>query len=159
MAFIYLPAINVTSAVFGPTCAGICGVVWGIVGGLLSTAVTFTIENKVWMLLTGLWSAVTFTLSLSKLSLRALKPKVLVLLVIYPIVVVISPAIFILIKLSAVFKKEYKIIQAQKNVASSGEAMLEAAPQFGPQLYVVYLTMSPTWSQLFSITTSVYLSL
>ena len=65
-----------------------------------------------------------------------------------------SPGIFIFIKLLAIMKHDNQLIQCQATYGSRGEAILEAAPQLGLQLYIILLSMSPKENQLLSVITS-----
>ena len=49
-----------------------------------------------------------------------------------------------------------KLIENQKNILSFGEATLEATPQFCLQLFIILTNMSISWSQAFSISTSIF---
>ena len=66
----------------------------------------------------------------------------------------ISPIIFLIVKLMAIFKPNCPFIQAQARMGSRGEAVLEATPQFGLQLYVVLTTLKLKPLTIFSIATS-----
>ena len=67
---------------------------------------------------------------------------------------IISPAIFIIIKLLAIFKSGNTLLQIQATYGSRGEGILEAAPQLSLQLYIVLLSLKPTQNQVLSILTS-----
>ena len=68
---------------------------------------------------------------------------------------ILSPAIFIFIKLLAIFEAENTFVQSQSTYMSRGEAILEAAPQLCLQVSAAMLTMDPSFNQIFSIITSV----
>ena len=75
---------------------------------------------------------------------------------IYPILILLAPFIFLLINLQALLRPENDFIKEQAKLSCLGESILEAAPQFCLQLYVVLSTWNASWSQLFSITTSIF---
>ena len=53
-------------------------------------------------------------------------------------------------------KPNNQFLKAQSTIGSRGESILEAAPQFGLQCYVVFLSLTPLgWIKWISITTSV----
>ena len=75
LTFIYLPAINVVSAVFGPTLAGVCGVVWGAVGSGMGIFVLklFSDHFDEWWMLLSFWSVATLLISGTKINSTSLK--------------------------------------------------------------------------------------
>ena len=75
---------------------------------------------------------------------------------IYPILILLAPLIFLLINLQALLRPENDFIKEQAKLSCLGESILEAAPQFCLQLFVVLSTWNASWSQLFSITTSIF---
>merc|ERR1711860_213777 len=74
--------------------------------------------------------------------------------IIFPFLLPFVPLIFIVTKLLSVLKPKNNFLRSQATIGSRGEAILEAAPQFVLQCQVVFLSLSPTWLQLISITTS-----
>ena len=68
--------------------------------------------------------------------------------------VVVSPAIFIIIKFVAIFKSGNTFLQTQATYGSRGEGILEAAPQLVLQLYIVMLSLKSSKSQVLSIMSS-----
>ena len=74
----------------------------------------------------------------------------------FPLIFSISPIIFLYIKFLKTFKNDNKMIECQRKIASMGEAILEASPQYCLQMYIVLRTLDPTPSQWVSIFTSVF---
>ena len=74
---------------------------------------------------------------------------------IYPFLIPFAPFIFLVINLQALIRPDNDFIKEQAKLSCLGESILEAAPQFCLQLYVVLSTWNASWSQLSSITTSV----
>ena len=102
---------------------------WGVGGVVISFVVAISGADNEWWRLLLFWSVALFLLSLTKINfdkfkvrMKAIfihhKLKLLVVLIMFPVLVLISPVVFILIKMSAVFKKDDKIVQAQKNISS-----------------------------------------
>ena len=75
-------------------------------------------------------------------------------LILFPILVPLSPMIFIFIKLLGVLKPKSQLLKHQSTVGSRAEALLESGPQLAVQLYIVLFRMSSNWNQSFSIFTS-----
>ena len=75
-------------------------------------------------------------------------------LILFPILLMLSPIIFIIIKLLGVFKPKSQLLKHQSTVGSRAEALLESGPQLGIQIYIVLFIMSSNWTQSFSIFTS-----
>ena len=156
VAFIYLPASNVVAAVFGPSITGLCGVVWGavvaVISGHLSFCYPYTCgfgynvykQSRMFQAtqqILLLLSILTFVLSLqnSKVKMKNLKNcnTYIKLFLFFPILFVASPVLFAIIRFAAVFKKTDKTIKAQKAMVSTGEVLMESAPQLGLQLFIV----------------------
>lgn len=74
--------------------------------------------------------------------------------ILFPILLMLSPIIFIIIKLLGVFKPKSQLLKHQSTLGSRAEALLESGPQLGIQIYIVLFTMSSNWTQSFSIFTS-----
>merc|ERR1719471_2127875 len=73
---------------------------------------------------------------------------------IYPILVLLSPLILLMIKIQSVLRPNHEFIKKQAKQASLGESILESTPQYCLQLYIVLKTWEASWSQILSITTS-----
>ena len=74
----------------------------------------------------------------------------------FPLLLPFSPIIFIIIKIMGLVKPNNQFLKAQSTIGSRGESILEAAPQFGLQCYVVFLSLTPLGCiKWISITTSV----
>ena len=169
LALIYWPAIKIFAILLGPRTAGRLGMGWG--------AVMFTVGVMVESLVTGsnvapvmgwfLMSAGVPMLALSILlifiqsreeesekgiNVLTLVPQ----FIIFPFLLPFVPLIFIVTKLLSVLKPKNNFLRSQATIGSRGEAILEAAPQFVLQCQVVFLSLSPTWLQLISITTSAF---
>ena len=67
---------------------------------------------------------------------------------------ILTPVIFIFIKCLAIIKEETRLLKSQSSYGSRGEAIFEAAPQLGVQIYIALLTMKPSLNQKLSILTS-----
>ena len=67
---------------------------------------------------------------------------------------IFSPGIYVIIKFLAIFKVKNTLLQSQSSYGSRGEAILEAAPQLGLQLYIALLSLEPSLTQILSIITS-----
>ena len=160
LLFIYLPSVNVIATLYGPKTAGNVGMkmslVMAVVGGVssligyfMSSPVTSVIGWFVFILSSGIlcmgwinyWSGKTGKTS----SLH---------FIMFIPLVVFSPVIFLAIKFFAIFKSGNTLLQSQATYGSRGEGILEAAPQFGLQIYIVMLTLNPTMNQVLSILTS-----
>lgn len=180
LTFIYLPAVNTIAAVIGPRRMAFLSIVGGFFTGILGSTGGFLYawyfeldthnvydENPVLVLmlfslfLLGLgyfflgwvlWASSKrriFSCSHDNCFTERLFTTIF-LVIIFPI----SPLIYLFIKLLAVFKSENKFIQAQSRLTTTGEAILEATPQFVLLLYVVMTTLSPTTTQIISLVTS-----
>ena len=180
LTFIYLPSINTIAALVGPRRAAFLSIVGGFVTGILGSTFGFV---YVWYFDLDTHNVydknpevILFLVSLFLLGLAyffygwvlwaSSKRRIfsysrdncfterflttLFLVFLLPI----SPLVYIIIKLVAVFKSQNKFIQAQSRLTSQAEAVLEATPQFVLLLYVVMTTMSPTNTQIFSLVTS-----
>ena len=55
----------------------------------------------------------------------------------YPFLVLVSPFIFLFIKFQSALRPNNEFIKAQAKFAAVGESMLEAAPQYGVQLFII----------------------
>ena len=73
--------------------------------------------------------------------------------VLFPILVALSPVIFIIMKFLPTVRNS-KLIQNMVKVASDGEVLFESAPQLTLQLYIVLSHLNPDGWAWFSITTS-----
>ena len=72
----------------------------------------------------------------------------------YPILVVFSPLVLIMMKILQLIRNT-ELIQNMVKVASEGEVLFESAPQLTLQLYVVLSKLNPDGWTWFSITTSI----
>ena len=57
-------------------------------------------------------------------------------------------------KFLAIIKRDNKLLEHQMEMMSMGEAILEATPQYCLQLFIILHTLDPTWTQWFSLITS-----
>ena len=168
LALIYWPAIKVMATLLGPRTAGQVGIGWGllmtIIGVMVETMVTGNNATAVIGLFL-IYIGVPFLLLSIVLIFSTRKEEggekikipgqALVLqFAVFPLLLPFVPLIFIATKLLSVLKPKNIFLRSQATVGSRGEAILEAAPQFVFQCYVVLLSLSPTWIQWISITTS-----
>ena len=168
LMFIYLPSSYTMAAVLGPGTAGLCSLVWGlvmaIVGIVMSVVGSANDVYKTIGLFMRLLGFGTFCLGVlliaqqrknlkSTLSQQTCGSFVLKFLL-YPILFIFSPLIFVYIKFLTILKKDSKMVKSQKTFASMGEAILEAGPQCCLQMYVVLNTLDPSTSQWMSIFSS-----
>ena len=178
LAFIYLPSLNIIATLYGPRTAGILGIglspVMMIVGAILESVSVKTqshaaVVTDVFLMCLGV---VMLNLGIILLAYSRKEPcgqsknmKKNPLLVIkkqflslhsifFPLLMLFSPFIFLFIKLLGLLKPKNQFIKAQSTTGSRGEAILEAAPQLALQCYVVFLSLSPTSNQWWSIITS-----
>ena len=178
LIFIYLPSLNVLAALYGPRTAGILSMLWGhiipIVGGIMigiddSTWVmaTFLILLGGAMIFLGLEMAFTLVVPIispqdqgeNKQSLRERITSLLSSLILpglfFPFLLPFSPFIFIFIKAIEIIKPNNRLIKAQSTLGGRGESILEAAPQFALQCYVILVTLKPPdWTKWLAISTS-----
>ena len=164
LIFIYGPFPNVIATLYGPKRAGMVLIVEGIFllipGGILgyigysqpSPAAAIVGWFILLLGLAGVGLALSVWLFACDSSSSC--PSVLHFALFVPLMI-LSPAVFIFIKLLAVFEAQNMFIQSQSTYMSRGEAILEAAPQLILQLSVAMITMDPTLQQIFSIITSV----
>ena len=153
---IYAPFPNVITTLYGPKRAGIVSIVVGIfvliLGGILGY-IGYSLPSPAaaivgwFMILAGLSGV------LGVLVLGFSRPSVFHFVLFIPLMI-LSPSIFIFIKLLAVFETQNVFIQSQSTYMSRGEAIHEAAPQLILQLCIALITMNPTPQQIFSIITS-----
>ena len=171
LAFIYMPSLNVLATLYGPSKAGILGGVWGIVMTVVGTVLAAVVIDgdddetlrlyaigyfilflgAAMVFLGGIMmfqSGLGFHFSLSSLS------DLLLCSLLFPLLLPLSPLIFVCLKFISLLKPNNTLLKAQSTLGSRGESILEAAPQFALQCYIVLLSMSPTWSQWFSLVTS-----
>ena len=180
LTFIYLPALNTIAALIGPRTTALLSIVGGFFTGILGSTGGFlyawyfdldthNVYNENPVLILSLFSL--FLLGLGYFFLgwvlwASSKRRIFscshdncfterfFTTIFVVILLPISPLIYLIIKLLAVFKSKNKFIQAQSRLTSQGEAVLEATPQFVLLLYVVMTTLSPTTTQIFSLVTS-----
>ena len=168
LALIYWPALKMMATLLGPRTAGQVGIVWGllmtIVGVMVETMVTGSNATAVigWFLMCIGIPFLALSIVLIFIKTRKeegggeeIKISALVLqFAVFPLLLPFIPLIFVATKLLSVLKPKNIFLRSQATVGSRGEAILEAAPQFVLQCYVVLLSLSPTWIQLISIATS-----
>ena len=186
LLFIYLPSLNVLAFLLGPRTAGAVGFVWGIVMGLVGAILTnMSVAKVVGLFLTflgvGIYTMASIMLYtgikppqdlgekksfnerfLSFLSsqffcLHGLHSQFLLLPgLIFPLLLPVSPLIFICVKVNALLKPRNSMLKAQAAIGSRGESILEAAPQFALQCYIILLAplQSPGLIKWASISTS-----
>ena len=156
LIFIYLPSIFVIAALYGPKKAGMVTSVESlfmlIVGGILGY-IGYSLPSPA-VAIVG-WFIIIFGLAgvFGVFVLGFSRPSVLHFVLFIPLLF-LSPAIYIFIKLLAVFEAKNTFIQSQSTYMSRGEAILEAGPQLFVQL-IVAMSGDPTPQQIFSIITSV----
>ena len=181
LTFIYLPSLNTIAALIGPRRTAFLSIVGGFVTGILGSTFGFVYAWYFDLDTHNVYNndnpeVILFLVSLFLLGLgyffygwvlwasskrrifsysrdNCFSERFLTTLF-FVFLVPISPLIYIIIKLVAVFKSQNKFIQAQARMTSQAEAELEATPQFVLLLYVVMTTMSPTNTQIFSLVTS-----
>ena len=173
LLFIYLPACFTMSAVLGPQVTGWCSIIWGAV--MITIGISGDSEEncfeesdgidmcyiKFYVMLEGV---VTFLLGLILIFQQWKNTKAmcsqmcsgsfLMKLLLFPLLFIFSPLIFIYINFLTIIKRDSKMVENQKKIASFGEAILEASPQYCLQMYVILHQLDPSWSQWFSIITS-----
>ena len=163
LLFIYLPSVNVVATLYGPSTAGkasvkvslgmaVVGGVCALIGYFMSDPTT-SIIGWYFVILSGGMLSMGFVNHFSSDTKNGEISRVHYLILFIPLLI-ISPAIFIIIKLLAIFKSGNILIQSQATYGSRGEGILEAAPQLGLQLYIVMLSLSPSTNQVLSILTS-----
>ena len=164
LLFIYLPSVNVMATLYGPDTIGRVakrtGIILAITGSVLAAAGFYlpspTISIIGWFILYfgGLTSGLGWLHQHSGLLLTGdFRPSLYHYIFFIPLVV-FSPIIFIFIKFMAILKPENRFLRGQTYYGSRGEAILEAAPQMGVQIYIALITMKPSLSQKLSILTS-----
>ena len=161
LLFIYLPSVNVIATLYGPDTAGLVGfwegIALAILGGILAATGFFVHSPGAaiagwFMICIGAGVLTMGCVNLASIAGDSYRDRYHYILFI-PLLTC-SPVIFIIIKLLAIIKSDNKFIQSQSTYGSRGEAILEAAPQFGLQVYIVLLSMSGTQNQWFSIFSS-----
>ena len=164
--FIHWPATHILASVIGPIAAGGFSAAWGAVmvivgvillldgiddgtGGVLGVIMAVLGAGTMYLGQVQLGSRIED----EDVKLKDVLKKWLIFLV-YPILILVSPLILFYIKLKSACKPNNLKIKKQAKSASVGESILEAAPQYCLQLYVVLTTWEASWKQWFSITTS-----
>ena len=167
LVFIYLPSCFTVATILGPYTSGWCSLMWGLGIGIIGFLLSFLhYANNMFEWILGWFFVVigfaTFLLGFVLIPQQWSKKKSTFgasfrkKFLFFPILVSISPLIFLYIKFLKIIKRDSKIIECQRKMASVGEAILEASPQYCLQMYVVLRTLDPTWSQWFSIFTSLF---
>ena len=168
LALIYWPALKIIGVLLGPRTAGKLGMGWSVVMIIVAVMVGSLVSGSNvaavlgWFLLCagGPMFALSIMLIFVQKRDNASGEKVINILdlvpsfLLFPFLLPCVPFIFIAIKLLSVLKPKNNFLRSQARIGSRGEAILEAGPQFVLQCYVVFLSLSPTWLQLISITTS-----
>ena len=175
LLYIYLPSVNVMATLYGPetigTVAKRTGAIIAILGAVLAT-VGFYVPSPItsvigWFLLFfgGPTSGLGWINKHSGAQRQMCdsdnethyyegeSPSILHYIFFFPLLI-LAPVIFIIIKLLAIIKEENRFLKSQSSYGSRGEAILEAAPQLGLQIYIALLTMNPSLNQKLSILTS-----
>ena len=162
LLYIYLPSVNVMATIYGPETAGRVakwtGFILVITGSLLAT-VGFYVPSPTtsvigWFVLFfgGPASGLGWLNQHSGGLSGDYRPSRYHYIFFIPLLI-LSPVIFISIKFMAILK-EGRLLRSQSSYGSRGEAILEAAPKLGVQLYISLFTMKPSLSQKLSILTS-----
>ena len=143
----------------GPATAGGLGIVWGIVivilgyiDGIELAVRLFSMLLGTAMFFLGMIMAVTRITSSQDQEgeIKPLKERVSPFLsslilpgLIFPLLLPVSPLIFIFIKVNALFKPRNPMLKPQSAIGGRGESILEAAPQFALQCYIIYQNIHP----------------
>ena len=164
LLYIYLPSVNVLATLYGPETVGTVakrsGLIMAIIGAVLAT-VGFYVPNPTtsvigWFLLFfgGSTSGLGWISKNSGCNIDGYRnsPSLLHYIVFFPLLI-FSPVIFIFIKCIAIIKGN-RFPQSQSSHGSRAEAILEAAPQLGVQIYIALLSMKPSLKQKLSILSS-----
>ena len=162
LLFIYLPSVNVIATLYGPETAGWVGFLEGIaiaiLGGILAATGYFVpspgaaIVGWFMICLGGAMFGLGFVnMGGGDDETRSTEDKYHFIL--FLPLLICSPGIIIFIKLLAIVKNN-QLIQSQATYGGRGEAILEAAPQLGLQLYIIILSMSASEKQWLSVITS-----
>ena len=181
LTFIYLPSLHVLATLYGPKTAGVLGIVWGLLMvplglvilmlGQFSDPLTITFIIFSFMILGAamvLIGLIMFMATTQKMpqenkkslyecltSCLSLSFSLIIHGLFLPLLLLLSPLIFILLKFIAISKPSNRLLKAQSTIGSRGESILEAAPQFILQCYIIFLTLTPPgWKKLLSISTS-----
>ena len=144
LLFIYLPSVNVIATLYGPLTVGRVslkkwGPVMAIVGGILAL-IGYFVEVPAaaimgWCFLTQSFGILCLGVINYFSGYYYGYPSLFHYILFIPLLI-LSPGIFICIKLLAIFKVDNKLLHSQSTYGSRGEAILEAAPQLGLQLYI-----------------------
>ena len=86
------------------------------------------------------------------INLQKLLPESLV----YFVLFIFSPLIFVVIKFLAFLRPDNEFIIFQTLFISMGEVKLESTPQLCLQFYIMLLSCNPTWKQILSCITSIF---
>ena len=164
LLYIYLPSVNVIATLYGPETVGTVakrtGLIMAINGAVLAS-VGFYVPSPTTSVIG--WFLIFFGGSTSGLGWISKhsgcnfdeyrkSPSLLHYIFFFPLLI-FSPVIFIFIKCMAIIKGK-RFFKSQSCHGSRAEAILEAAPQLGVQIYISLLTMKPTLNQKLSILTS-----
>ena len=164
LLFIYLPSVNVMATLYGPDTIGKVakrtGIILAITGAVLAAAGYYVLSPTTsvigWFILFfgGLTTGLGWLHQHSGFFLTGdFKPCLYHYIFFIPMVI-FSPVIFIFIKFMAILKQENRFLRCQSYYGSRGEAILEAAPQLGVQIYIALTRMKPSLNQKLAILTS-----
>jgi len=157
LIFIYLPTVYVIAGLYGPKKTGMVISVESlfmlIVGGILGY-IGYSLPSPAVAIMGWVMILLGLVYFLGGFVLGFSRPSLFHFALFLPLMI-LSPALFIFIKLLAVFEAKNLFIQSQSTYMSRGEAVVEAAPQLCLQLSVAMQTLNPTQQQILSIITSV----
>ena len=183
LLFVYLPSQNVLATLYGPRTAGGVGTAWGFLLMISSSflgVLDFEAIGNCFLILgmaMAFWGLIGVS-TLAKSQMKTpqdqdegkCKSRILNVLIFYmkffslilsipgllcPFLLPFTPFIFIIIKFMGLIKPNNKLLKAQSTVGGRGESILEAAPQFGLQCYIMFLSLKHLgWIQWISIITS-----
>ena len=128
LLFIYLPSLNVLATLFGPRTAGALGMVWGCAMFIVGVILGLELESEAVTWFPG-WAMMFLGMIMLSTGIKSSQDQ---------------------------GKPRNKMLKSQSAVGSRGESILEAAPQFALQCYIILFELtSQRWIKWFSISTSV----
>ena len=173
LLFVYAPSVNIVGAIYGPRLGGFLAYgTWGLASATLiciGTAVFTFIEHDlahfigIFLASLGMINFFTgiiqnnnrsFNPEKRPNSLRKLKWDITVRFFLYPVLYLMSPALFLFIKLQTILRPSSKLVKYQNMVCSRGECMYESTPQLCFQLYILLSSLQPSWTASLSMITS-----
>ena len=170
--FIYAPCGATLAAMTGREFASVLCFAWGFIIAIVGFVLTYQVGVSVFTLSLGLFlmflGILLFAGSLTEAFMasvvdnenergehqRSIDLFCIFLFITFPLIILVSPIIMVIIHTIALFQPESKFIKAQKMEVKKGESYLEARPQLILQMFVVMRTMQPSWKQQASIITS-----